>query len=109
MDIGIAYPESVPEALDIMRKVGAAMRRNESLRPLLLEDLQIAGVERLDDSAVVLRCRFKVAPLAQSTVKRAYLQRIKAAFDQRGVEIPVPHVTVYAGTSVLSSQAPQGA
>ena len=105
MDIGVAYRESVTEALDIMRDVGAAMRRDESLSPLILDDLEIAGVERLDDSAVVLRCRFKVAPLAQWTVKRAYLQRIKAAFDQRGVEIPFPHVTVYAGTSALSGQA----
>jgi small conductance mechanosensitive channel len=105
MDIGIAYRESVTEALDIMRDVGAAMRRDESLSPLILDDLEIAGVERLDDSAVVLRCRFRVAPLAQWTIKRAYLQRIKAAFDQRGVEIPFPHVTVYAGRPNLPGES----
>lgn len=93
MDIGVACRESVSEALDIMRAVGAAMRADESLAPLILDDLEIAGVERLDDSAVVLRCRFKVAPLAQWTVRRAFLQRIKEAFDRRGVEIPFPHVT----------------
>lgn len=38
MDIGVAYRESVTEALDIMRDVGAAMRRDESLSPLILED-----------------------------------------------------------------------
>ena len=63
----------------------------------ILGDLEIAGVERLDDSAVVLRCRFKVAPLQQWTVKREYLRRLKAAFDEKGIEIPFPHVTVYAG------------
>ena len=102
MDIGVAYKESVEEALDIMRAVGAAMRADEALGPLILDDLEIAGVERLDDSAVVLRCRFRVAPLAQWTVRRAYLQRIKEAFDRRGVEIPFPHVTVYAGRNALA-------
>jgi small conductance mechanosensitive channel len=97
MDIGVAYKESVGDALDIMRAVGAAMRTDDTLRPLILDDLEVAGVERLDDSAVVLRCRFRVAPLAQWTVRRAFLQRIKEAFDLRGVEIPFPHVTVYAG------------
>lgn len=106
MDVGVAYRESVDEALDIMREVGAAMRRDDSLSPVILEDLEIAGVERLDDSAVVLRCRFKVAPLAQWTVRRAFLQRIKAAFDRHGVEIPFPHVTVYAGRPTLAPDAP---
>jgi small conductance mechanosensitive channel len=46
---------------------------------------------------VVLRCRFKVAPLEQWTVRREYLRRLKKAFDQRGIEIPFPHLTVYAG------------
>lgn len=105
MDVGVAYRESVSEALDIMRAVGAAMRSDETLGPLILDDLEMAGVERLDDSAVVLRCRFKVAPLAQWTVRRAFLQRIKEAFDRRGVEIPFPHVTVYPGRPALSEMA----
>ena len=105
MDIGVAYKENVSEALDIMRAVGAAMRTDDMLRPLILDDLEIAGVERLDDSAVVLRCRFKVTPLAQWTVRRSYLQRIKEAFDLRGVEIPFPHMTVYAGREKTTASA----
>ena len=47
----------------------------------------------------MLRGRFKVAPLEQWNVRREYLRRLKKAFDARGIEIPFPHLTVYAGTA----------
>jgi small-conductance mechanosensitive channel len=30
-------------------------------------------------------------------VRREYLRRIKATFDDRDIEIPFPHLTLYAG------------
>lgn len=97
IDVGVAYRENVDEVLAVMKAVGAEMRADSVFGPRILEDLEIAGVERLDNSAVVLRCRFKVAPLEQWGVRREYLRRIKAAFDAQQIEIPFPHVTVYAG------------
>ncbi len=97
MDIGIAYRESVEEAIEVIREVGREMRSDDSLGPRILEDLDVAGVDQWGDSAVVIRCRFKVKPLEQWGVRRAFLQRLKTAFDARGIEIPYPHLTVYAG------------
>ncbi|OYZ11325.1 MAG: hypothetical protein B7Y32_00295 [Methylophilales bacterium 16-45-7] len=57
----------------------------------------MAGVERFDDSAVIVRCRFKVLPLEQCTVRREYFRRIKYAFEQHHIEIPYPHLTLYPG------------
>jgi small conductance mechanosensitive channel len=97
VDVGIAYREDVDEAFEVMRRVAAEMRADPVFGPKLLDDLEIAGVERWDDSAVTLRCRFKVAPLEQWAVRREYLRRLKRAFDAQGIEIPYPHLTVYAG------------
>ena len=45
-----------------------------------------------------MRVRFKVVPpIQQWNVKREYLKRLKKAFDERGIEIPFPHLTIYAG------------
>ena len=30
-------------------------------------------------------------------MRRAFLERLKQAFDARGIEIPYPHLTIYAG------------
>lgn len=97
IDVGIAYRENVDEALEVMREVGAQMRASEAFAAKILEDIDIAGVESWADSAVVLRCRFKTATLEQWGVRREFLRRLKEAFDTRGIEIPYPHLTIYAG------------
>jgi small-conductance mechanosensitive channel len=97
VDVGVAYREDLDEVMAVMREVGAGLRADEAFAPRILDALEVAGVERWDDSAVTLRCRFKVLPLEQWGVKREYLRRLKRAFDERGIEIPFPHLTVYAG------------
>lgn len=97
IEVGIAYKESVDAALDVLRRVGAELRADPAFGPKILEDLDVAGVERWEDSAVVLRCRFKVRPLEQWNVRREFLKRLKAAFDAAGIEIPFPHRTIYFG------------
>ncbi|MGN2392611.1 mechanosensitive ion channel family protein [Pelomicrobium sp. G1] len=101
MDIGVAYRENVDEVFEVMREVAKEMREDPVFGPKILEDLEIAGVDKWADSAVVVRCRFKVRPLEQWTVRREYLRRLKRAFDERGIEIPYPHLTVYAGQDKL--------
>lgn len=97
VDVGVAYQEDVDQVIAVMREVGAEMRADPALARNILDDIDIAGVERWDDSAVVIRCRFRVVALQQWAVRRAFLGRLKKAFDARGIEIPFPHLTVYAG------------
>ena len=97
MDIGVAYRENTDTVMEVMREVGREMRADAAFAPRLLDDLEVAGVESWGDSAVMIRCRFKCAPLEQWTVRREYLRRLKHAFDARGIEIPFPHLTIYAG------------
>lgn len=97
IEVGVAYRENVDEAFEAMRAVGAEMRACPDFAERILEDLEIVGVERWDNSAVALRCRFKVKPLEQWAVRREFLRRLKPVFEAHGIEIPYPHLTVYAG------------
>jgi small conductance mechanosensitive channel len=98
VEVGVAYREDPDEALAVMREVAEAMRAEPTWRERLVDDAEIIGVERWADSAVLLRCRLKVVPpIQQWNVKREFLKRLKKAYDSRGIEIPFPHVTVYAG------------
>jgi small conductance mechanosensitive channel len=95
MDVGVAYRENVDEVMALMKSVAAEMRGDPAFAPKLLDDFELAGVERWDESAVVLRGRFKVAPLEQWAVRREYLRRLKQAFDLQGIEIPFPQLVLH--------------
>jgi len=106
INIGVAYREDTDEVMEIMRQVGAEMREDTSMSRKILEPMDMAGVEKWDDSAVIIRCRFKVQPLEQSGVRREYLRRLKHAFDKHGIEIPFPHMTIYQGQDKDGSAPP---
>ena len=106
VDIGIAYREDVEQVFRIIRDVAAEMRADETLGPLIIEDLDLAGVDAWADSAVMIRFRIKVQPLQQWTVKRAFLLRLKNEFDRLGIEILFPHLTLYAGEAKDGSAPP---
>jgi small-conductance mechanosensitive channel len=97
IDVGVAYREDTDEVTQLMQEVGAGMRDDEDWRDRILDDMEMAGVDQWADSAVILRCRFKVRPLEQWGVRREFLRRLKQVFDRHDVEIPFPHLTLYPG------------
>lgn len=94
IDAGVAYGEDIDHVVMVMRGVGEQMRRDPGFSEKILEDLEIAGVDNWADSSIVIRCRFRVAPLEQWSVRREYLRRLKQAFDHAQIEIPFPHIKI---------------
>jgi moderate conductance mechanosensitive channel len=70
LDIGIAYRENVGDVCTMIHQVAAEMRADAQFKEILLEDVDLAGVENWADSAVVIRFSLKVTPIQQWTVKR---------------------------------------
>lgn len=103
MDLGVAYGEDVDRVISVMRDVGCQLRADRAFGLKILDDLEIAGVEQWADSAIVIRCRFQVAPSEQWAVRREYLRCAKAAFDRAEIEIPYPHVKIVAAEATLST------
>jgi len=95
IEVGVAYAADPDAAFAAMREVARAMRADPDWARRIAEDIEIIGVERWADSAVILRARLKVVPaIEQWNVKREFLRRLKAEFDARGIEIPYPHLTL---------------
>ena len=97
LDIGVAYKEDVDHVIGILREVAEEMRNDGEFAPMILEPLEVLGLDSFGESSVNIRVMFKTIPLKQWAVAREFRRRVKKAFDERGVEIPFPHRTLYMG------------
>lgn len=96
-DMGVAYREDIEVAKQAMLDGFEELRASEESGGFILEDMTWFGLQAFGDSAVVLRSRIKTVPGKQWAVGRAYNAVLKRIFDERGIEIPFPHQTIYFG------------
>jgi small conductance mechanosensitive channel len=104
-DVGVAYRENVDEVIEVIKEVDEDMRNDEHFGQNILEPIEILGLDRFADSAVVVRARTKTKPIRQWETGREFNRRLKKRFDELGIEIPFPHRTVYFGVD-KQGQAP---
>lgn len=95
-DLGVAYKEDTDKVVKIIEEVGGEMKADDTFGPLMLELPEIFGVDKLDESAVIIKGRIRSKPGQQWVLGREFLRRVKHAFDAHGIEIPFPHRTVYS-------------
>jgi len=88
MDAVIKSSQKIEDAFQAMRDVGRDLRQDAEYAPLILGDVQIAGIERWEHFGVFLRCRMKVLPEEQWRVRAEFMRRLKIAFEQRGIQSP---------------------
>jgi small-conductance mechanosensitive channel len=91
LDVSVAYGEDTDRVSQVMREVAAEIRTDPKFAPLVRDELEMLGVERLADSGVLIRARIKGEPTARWALGREFNRRIKQRFDQLGIEIPYPH------------------
>jgi small-conductance mechanosensitive channel len=68
-DIGVAYKEQVDKVMKVLMELAREIRRDPAFSPLILDDPEMLGVDKLDDSAVVIRFLIKTRPLRQWTIR----------------------------------------
>ena len=103
MDINVAYNSSIDDVVAVLKQVDEDLRKDESFAFMILEPLEIAGLDRFADSSIIIKARLKTQPIRQWAVGREFNKRMKAAFDANGIEIPFPQrvVNVRSGSPVL--------
>lgn len=97
IDAGVAYRESYGQVVQALQDVAVELRSDELWGSYITGDLEVFGLNNLGDSAVEIRVRLKTLPMRQFSVRRTFLERMKRVFDERGIEIPFPHRTLWFG------------
>ncbi|MGC9450065.1 MAG: mechanosensitive ion channel family protein [Oceanipulchritudo sp.] len=93
LDIGVAYKEDVGRVMEILRELaGANPYALDDPEPLLL-------FNNFGDSALQIRFGLWFEKSNYLNLRNSILKDIKERFDEEGIEIPFPHMTVYTGSA----------
>ncbi len=95
IDLGVAYKENVDRVMEVLRQIGEELQKDPAYSPLILDPLEVMGVDDFSSSQVTIRIRIKTLPLKQWTVGRELRRRIKNVFDSQNIEIPFPQIDVH--------------
>ncbi len=107
-DLGVAYKEDTDKVADTVRELAGQLQTEPGFKEMILEPLEVIGVDQFGESAVILKMRIKTRPIQQWAVGRELNRRIKKRFDELGIEMPYPHRTLYLGEGVARELAGAG-
>jgi small-conductance mechanosensitive channel len=96
-DIGVAYREDVDEVISVIKEVDEDLRNDPDFKNDILNPIEILGLDQFGDSAVIIKARTTTKPIQQWRIGREFNRRLKKRFDEKNIEIPFPHVTLYMG------------
>jgi len=104
IEIGVAYKEDVEYVMSVLEEVGESLSQDPEWGSFILEPMTLQGLDSFGDSSVNIRMFFKTVPLKQWDIAREFRKRVKKTFDEKGIEIPFPHITLYMGEAPNSGK-----
>jgi small-conductance mechanosensitive channel len=95
LDFRVKYDTNVDKVRKIIKKINKKIMADEEMGPVMLGKIKSQGVRELDDSAMVMRVKFKTVPGEQFVIRREVFRMMQEAFRENGIEFAHRNVTVY--------------
>ncbi len=95
VNISVEYSANIAYVIQVISDAADDMMRDPIYGPLILEKIDMRGVDQFSDSAVVIQCRLKTKPGEHSKVRREFNAYIKNKFDSLGIVMPFPQQTIH--------------
>ena len=95
LDFRVRYDTDVDKVRKIIKKINIEIENDEEMGPVMLDKIKSQGVRELDDSAMIMRVKFKTIPGEQFVVRREVFRMMKESFSENGIEFAHRNVTVY--------------
>jgi small-conductance mechanosensitive channel len=96
LDFRVRYDTDVEKVRKLIKnKVYQPIFENEDLSPKLLGKIKSQGVRQMDDSAMIMRVKYKTKPGNQFIIRKEVYRLLQEAFKTEGIEFAHKNVTVY--------------
>ncbi len=96
-DLRLGYQEDVDRAIEVIREITEQLRSEEPYRSSILEPVEVMGVDRFTETAVMIKARIKTVPMQQWKVGREVNRRLKNTFEERGIVFAGPRLNLSMG------------
>ncbi|MFQ5860675.1 MAG: mechanosensitive ion channel family protein [Dehalococcoidia bacterium] len=108
LNISVAYKEDLDKVFAVIDRVGEELAQDPYYGPLITQPPKALRVDAFEDSGIAIKVLGETRPIRQWEVMGELRLRLKKAFDQEGIEIPFPHITLYwgVGASPFADQVP---
>ena len=94
LPLRLTFDTDPQQVKKIVKRIGAELQEDALVGGDLLEPPKSQGVMQMEDSAMILRVKFKATPGKQFAIRRELLHRIRAAFEAEGIRFASREVTV---------------
>lgn len=95
LDFRVRYDTDVDKVRKVIKKIYQGIEQDAELGPKLLGKIKSQGVKQLDDSAMIMRVKYKTKPGDQFIIRRELYRMIQESFRESGIEFAHRNVTVY--------------
>ena len=93
-ELRVPYETDIDLVRKIIKNLGKEMKEDPVFGANMLEPLKSQGVNRMDDSALIIRCKFTAVPGQQFLIRREAFTRIQKAFEENGIHFAPRRVLV---------------
>jgi moderate conductance mechanosensitive channel len=105
LDVRVSYEEDPDRVIQVLKRVGEELRKDPQYGSAMLQSIEVDGVVRLDDSAVVIRVRQRTRPLQHGRVGNEFNRRLKKAFEDEDIQWAQRTVKVAASKPIAEAAA----
>jgi small-conductance mechanosensitive channel len=95
LDFRVRYDTDVDKVRKIIKKINKIVQKDPEMGPVMLDKIKSQGVRELDDSAMIMRVKFKTIPGEQFVIRREVFRMMQESFRENGIEFAHRNVTVY--------------
>lgn len=90
LDIAVAPDTDIDRAVEVIKHTADGMWHEEAWKHAILDEPEVWGVEDIQVGSIIVRLVVKTVPLEQWAVARELRARLKLAFEEAGIDMPVP-------------------
>jgi len=81
VDVTLPFRVDTDQVIDIMRRIGNEMKAEKEYGRVMLEPIEVFGVDNFTDTTVTIKARVKTLPSQQHLVGREFRRRLKLALQ----------------------------